>query len=168
MPQPSTPARPSLSVYLDRLFTAGMHLLSVYLVPTGVALVSILALASWNSHYVARGDVVLPLRVLAEHGSALAPDEALRQLGHRHAVERYDTHLSEAPLWFALRPQVQGEGPQVIEFPSRHAIDIRCWDGATGQALGFASHEASSGALSPAKAGFVLKPQAMPATCRTA
>lgn len=163
MPQPSTPARPSLSVYLDRLFTAGMHLLSVYLVPIGVALVSILALASWNSHYVARGDVVLPLRVLAEHGPALAPDEALRQLGHRHAVERYDTHLSEAPLWFALRPHVQGEGPQVIEFPSRHAIDIRCWDGATGQALGFASHEASSGALSPAKAGFVLKPQAMPA-----
>jgi len=168
MPQPSTPARPSLSVYLDRLFTAGMHLLSVYLVPIGVALVSILALASWNSHYVARGDVVLPLRVLAERGPALSPEDALRQLAHRHAVERYDTHLSEAPLWFALRPQVQGEGPQVIEFPSRHAIDIRCWDGATGQALGFASHEASNGALSPAKAGFVLRPQAMPAdvVCR--
>ena len=149
-----------------------MHLLSVYLVPIGVALVSILALASWNSHYVARDDVVLPLRVLAERGtgpaSGMAPEAALHELAHRHAVERYDTHLSEAPLWFALRPHTQGNGPQVIEFPSRHAIDIRCWDGATLQALGFASHESSSGALSPAKAGFVLKPQFMPAevVCR--
>ena len=172
MPQPSTSARPSFSVYLDRFLAAVMHLLSVYLVPIGVALVSILALASWNSHYVARGDVVLPLRVLAERGGELpagaAPESALQQLSHRHPVERYDTHLSEAPIWFSLRPHAQGEGPQVIEFPSRHAIDIRCWDGATLQALGFASHEASSGSLSPAKAGFVLKPQYMPAevVCR--
>ena len=153
-----------------------MHLLSVYLVPIGVALVSILALASWNSHYIARGDVVLPLRVLAERGAGdgqgvapgVTPEAALQALAHRHPVDRYDTHLSEAPIWFALRPHAQGEGPQVIEFPSRHAIDLRCWDGATLQALGFASHEASSGALSPAKAGFVLKPQAMPAevVCR--
>lgn len=167
MPQPSTSARPSFSVYLDRFLAAVMHLLSVYLVPVGVALVSILALASWNSHYVARGDVVLPLRVLAERGAELpagvAPESALQQLSHRHPVERYDTHLSEAPIWFSLRPHAQGDGPQVIEFPSRHAIDIRCWDGATLQALGFASHEASSGSLSPAKAGFVLKPQYMPA-----
>jgi len=153
-----------------------MHLLSVYLVPIGVVLVSLLALASWNSHYVAKGDVVLPLRVLAERGQdpkpdaapGISPDAALHALAHRHPVERYDTHLSEAPLWFAVRPHVQGEGPQVLEFPSRHAIDMRCWDGATLQLLGFASHEASSGALSPAKAGFVLKPQFMPAevVCR--
>jgi len=168
MPQPSKTARPSFSAHLDRLLTAVMHLLSVYLVPIGVALVSILALASWNSHYVARDDVVLPLRVLAEGNAQLTPDAALHELAQRRAVERYDTHLSEAPLWFALRPHAQGEGPQVIEFPSRHAIDIRCWDGATLQALGFASHEAASGALSPAKAGFVLKPLYLPAevVCR--
>ncbi|KQQ96805.1 bifunctional diguanylate cyclase/phosphodiesterase [Massilia sp. Leaf139] len=139
-----------------------MRLLSVYLVPIGVALVSILALVSWNSHYVANDDVVLPLRVVAEKGTPLTPEAALRQLARVPGVERYDTHLSEAPVWFSLHSHNQGEGRQVIEFPSRHAIEIACWDGATLQALGSASHEAASGALSAAKAGFVLQPRVLP------
>ena len=145
-----------------------MRLLSVYLVPIGVALVSALALASWNSHYVASGDIALPLRVLAEQDTPLAPDTALGALARVPAVERYDTHLSEAPLWFAVRTHGQADGPQVIEFPSRHAVDIACWDGATLQSLGSASHEGASGAMSAAKAGFLLRPQFMPAevVCR--
>lgn len=145
-----------------------MRLLSVYLVPIGVALVSVLALIAWNSHYVADGDVTLPLRVVAERDAPLAPEAALRTLAHVPAVERYDTRLSEAPLWFALHPQGQGDGPQIIEFPSRHAVDIACWDGATLQPLGNASHESASGAMSAAKAGFLLQPQFMPAevVCR--
>ena len=145
-----------------------MRLLSVYLVPIGVALVSVLALIAWNSHYVADGDVTLPLRVVAERDAPLAPEAALRTLAHVPAVERYDTRLSEAPLWFALHPQSQGDGPQIIEFPSRHAVDIACWDGATLQPLGNASHESASGAMSAAKAGFLLQPQFMPAevVCR--
>ena len=163
MPQPSTQDRQSTSAYFDRLLTAAMRLLSVYLVPIGVALVSVLALVSWNSHYVASGDVALPLRVLAERDASLAPDAALRALARVPGVERYDTHLSEAPLWFALHTHGQGDGPQVIEFPSRHAIDIACWDGATLQVLGSASHESASGAMSAAKAGFLLRPQFLPA-----
>ncbi|MBD8530409.1 EAL domain-containing protein [Massilia sp. CFBP 13647] len=140
-----------------------MRLLSVYLVPIGVALVSLLALVTWNSHYVANDDVVLPLRVIAEDGAQMAPGAALRRLARAPIVERHDTHLSEAPLWFALHTHGQGNGPQVIEFPSRHAIAIACWDGATLQSLGSASHEASSGALAPSKAGFVLQPAFLPA-----
>jgi diguanylate cyclase (GGDEF)-like protein/PAS domain S-box-containing protein len=168
MPQPSAPERPPRSAFFDRLFfdgllTAAMRLLSVYLVPIGVALVSLLALVSWNSHYVATDDVVLPLRVITAKGAPLAPDAALRQLARVPGVERYDTHLSEAPLWFAFYTHGQGNGPQVVEFPSRHAIEIACWDGATLQSLGSASHEAASGALVAAKAGFVLQPGVMPA-----
>ena len=145
-----------------------MRLLSVYLVPIGVALVSVLALVSWNSHYVASGDIALPLRVLAEHDVPLAPDTALGALARVPGVERYDTHLSEAPLWLAVHTHGQGDGPQVIEFPSRHGIDIACWDGATLQSLGSASHESASGAMSAAKAGFLLRPRFMPAevVCR--
>lgn len=144
-------------------------MVSVYMVPIGVVLVSLLALVAWNSHYVANDDVNLPLRVLAEKGASLTPDEAHRQLARMPGVERYDTHLSEAPIWFALHIQDQGAGLQVVEFPSRHAIDIACWDGATLQPLGSASHKSASGALSAAKAGFVLRPQVMPAEvlCRS-
>ncbi|OWP36685.1 hypothetical protein, partial [Pseudomonas nitroreducens] len=49
-----------------------------------------------------------------------------------------------------------------------HGIDIACWDGATLQSLGSASHESASGAMSAAKAGFLLRPRFMPAevVCR--
>ena len=168
MPQPSAPDRQPTSAFFDRVLTAAMRLLSVYLVPIGVALVSVLALVSWNSHYVASGDITLPLRVLAERDAPLTPDTALSALARVPGVERYDTHLSEAPLWFAVRTHGQGDGPQVIEFPSRHAVDIACWDGASLQPLGSASHESASGAMSAAKAGFLLRPQFMPAevVCR--
>jgi len=140
-----------------------MRLLSVYLVPIGVALVSVLALLSWNSHYVTSGDITLPLRVLAEHDGPLTPHAALSALARVPGVERYDTHLSEAPLWLAVHTHGQGDAPQVIEFPSRHGIDIACWDGVTLQSLGSASHESASGAMSAAKAGFLLRPRFMPA-----
>jgi PAS domain-containing protein len=139
-----------------------MRLLSVYFVPIGVLLVSVLAYASWNSHYVASGDVVLPIRVLAEAGAPLDPASALRELAQTPAVERYDTHLSEAPVWFALRTQDLPGAPHIVEFPSRHAIDISCWDAASLVFLGSASHEATTGALSAAKAGFVLRPRYTP------
>jgi hypothetical protein len=139
-----------------------MRLLSVYLVPIGVLLVSVLAYVSWNSHYVASGDVVLPIRVLAEAGAPLDPATALRELAQTPAVERYDTHLSEAPVWFALRTQDLPGAPHIVEFPSRHAIDISCWDAASLVFLGSASHEATTGALSAAKAGFVLRPRYTP------
>ena len=160
MPQPSIPARRSTAAYLEDILLALTRLVSVYLVPIGVMLLSVLALVSWNSHYVAGGDEVLPVQVLAEDGAPLTPAAALRALARVPGVERYDTHLSEAPVWLAVRP-LRAVGPQVIEFPSRHAVAISCWDSA-GQVLGSASHLTSSGALAAAKAGFVLRMAAMP------
>jgi diguanylate cyclase (GGDEF)-like protein/PAS domain S-box-containing protein len=168
MPQPSSPARIPVSGTLDRILRTASRLLSVYFVPVGVLLVSVLAYATWNNHYVASGDVSLPLRVVAEPGAPLDPAAALRALAHAPAVERYDTHLSEAPVWFTLRTRELPGGPHVVEFPSRHAIDVNCWDAATLVFLGSASHESASGAMSAAKAGFVLRSSYAPAevVCR--
>jgi hypothetical protein len=163
MPQPSHDQAP-VSAYLDRVLQALTRLLAVYFVPIGVALVSVFALVAWNDHYVASGDITLPLRVFTESDRRIEPDAALRALAGMPAVERFDTHLSEAPVWFAVQPQDLPGAPHVLEFPSRHAIDIRCWDGATLLSLGSAAHDASSGMLSAAKAGFVLRPAYMPAT----
>jgi diguanylate cyclase (GGDEF)-like protein/PAS domain S-box-containing protein len=157
MPEPSSFPYTPVVVHVHRAVVVLMRLLSVYLVPIGVALVSALALASWNSHYIASGDQPLPLRVLAETGAPLTPGAAQRDLARAPAVERYDTRLSEAPVWFAVRTQGASGDNHVIEFPSRHAIDISCWDGVSLQPLGSAYHGGARGALSAAKAGFVLR-----------
>ncbi|MGO4478650.1 EAL domain-containing protein [Massilia sp. 2TAF26] len=152
-----------MSGVFDRLLQAMMRLLSVYFVPLGVLLVSVVAYASWNSHYVASGDVTLPLRVLSDASARLDPASALRELAHAPATDRYETHLSEAPVWFSLRTRDIPGGPHVVEFPSRHAVDVSCWDAATLVSLGSASHEGASGAMTAAKAGFVLRTPFTPA-----
>jgi diguanylate cyclase (GGDEF)-like protein/PAS domain S-box-containing protein len=133
-----------------------MRLLSVYLVPFGMLLGSVLVLVFWNSHYVSRGSVPLVFRVAVENGTPLPPTVALRRLADAVPVEAYDTHLSEAPLWIAFGTRDAAAG-DMVEFPSRHAIDIRCWDAATLQPLGEASHSGTSGAMAALKSGFVLR-----------
>jgi diguanylate cyclase (GGDEF)-like protein len=134
-----------------------MRFLSVYFVPVGVMLVSVLAYASWNSHYIASGDVALPFKVIAESGAPLDPASAQRELARAPVTKRYDTQLSEAPVWFSLHTQDMAGVPHVVEFPSRHAVDVSCWDAASLASLGSASHENASGAMSVAKAGFMLR-----------
>jgi diguanylate cyclase (GGDEF)-like protein len=140
-----------------------MHMLSVYLVPVAIALASALALASWNSHYVAGGEQPLPLRVVAEAGERLDPQSALRALARARQVDYYDTHLSEAPFWFTLATRGAPGDADYIEFPSRHAQGIRCWDALSLRPLGEAAHGRSSGALAAVKAGFALRLWATPA-----
>jgi diguanylate cyclase (GGDEF)-like protein len=139
------------------MIVAVLRLISVYVVPLGIALVSAVALAFWSSHYVAEGDQPLPLRVLAETGAPLTPEAALRQLARVRPVEFYDTRLSEAPVWFALGTRGVPGDADVVEFPSRHAVSIRCWDPLSLQSLGRASRGRAEGALSASKSGFALR-----------
>jgi diguanylate cyclase (GGDEF)-like protein len=139
-----------------------MRLLSVWLVPLGVALGSALILLLWHSHFPAAGGQPLSFLVVAENGVALTPSAALSELAQAHPVDYHDTRLSEAPLWLALHPRQQpADGPaggqQMLEFPSRHAVALRCWDGATLRELGSATRAGADGALADAKAGFALR-----------
>jgi diguanylate cyclase (GGDEF)-like protein len=56
----------------------------------------------------------------------------------------------------------------VVEFPSRHAVDIACWDPGSMRPLGHATRGKSEGALKPLKAGFALHLATTPVTalCR--
>ena len=165
--QPPTPSQKKLPVMAaHRVVEAILRLLSVYMVPAGVALVSVLALALWNNHEVATGGQPLGLRAVAEVHGQLDPGAALRQLAQAEPVDFYDTHLSDAPVWFRLG--AHGAPGDVVEFPSRHALAIRCWDAATLQLLGDASRGGETGALSAVKSGFALRLPSMPAevVCR--
>jgi len=143
-----------------RMVEATMRFLSVYLVPACVALVSVLALAVWNSHDVATGSQPLAFRAVDETAGPLTPAAALHALAGTRPVDFHDTHLSEAPLWFRLR--THGMPDEVVEFPSRHALAIRCWDAATLRELGSASRGGEQGTLAAVKSGFALRLPNMP------
>jgi diguanylate cyclase (GGDEF)-like protein len=141
-----------------------------YLIPIAIGIASIVALLCWDSQYVSgRGDT-RAIRVLQEQ-VPLSPAVAEARLHDGDALPYFDTHLSEAPVWFRFdtgRRTVGAIIGDVIEFPSRHAVDIACWDATTLRSLGSATRDRGSPALYIAKAGFVLQQADLPSTilCR--
>jgi diguanylate cyclase (GGDEF)-like protein/PAS domain S-box-containing protein len=134
-----------------------------YLIPIGIGLISLVALVFWQNQYRVSDDIQLSVRVVAPDAPALAPASALARLQQEQPVNSYDTRLSEAPVWFTFDTVSRGGGTDIIEFPSRHAIELACWDQATLQSLGAASRNLSSPSLSIVKAGFALQLERLPA-----
>lgn len=156
MSTPSTAPFSSLTAAAQRALEALARLTSVYLVPAGVAVVSLVALFFWDSHYSATGGQTLALRVIAESGPPLSPQEALRALAAAPTYDHYETRLSVAPLWFTAATHGAPGDADYIEFPSRHALQLRCWDPVSLQPLGQAAHGQAEGAVSMTKAGFAV------------
>ncbi len=157
LPPPRTPPG-----RVQRALETVLRVLSIYLVPLIIAVVSLLALAFWNNEYASSGERPIMLRVAAEGERAFSAADALAALARTRPVALYDTRLSGAPVWFSFSTRAEADGVQVVEFPSRHALGLACWDGATMAPLGKASRSGAEGALAPLKAGFVLKPAQLP------
>lgn len=140
---------------IDRL----LYLFSLYGMPLAIGALSVIGLASWHSQYAFDSGTAIPFQVLEETGTPLTPEAALLALEARARteVEHTDTHLSEAPFWlrFVVSPTT-GTGDTRIEFPSRHAREIACWDAGTMKVIGAADRESATGGFRPAKAGFAL------------
>ncbi|HEU4375768.1 MAG TPA: EAL domain-containing protein [Telluria sp.] len=147
-----------------------LHVFSYYLIPLGIGVISLIALLFWTPEYTAEGDVPLVMRVVFEDGAPLTPAAALVKLEHQPQVSQFDTKLSETPLWFSFSTLKHAGQADAIEFPSRHASEIACWDQASLQPLGAASRRQAQAPLAAVKAGFALKAQALPAhlLCRAA
>lgn len=141
-----------------------LRVLAYYLIPIGIGLFSLVALLFWHNQYRVREPEPLPLRVFVqEEGGALAPAHALARLASLPAVTGYDTNLSSAPIWFSFAPKPAAGGQDVIEFPSRHGLSVRCWDATNLRPLGEASRSHAGGAIEAAKAGFALRMAPLPA-----
>ncbi len=151
----------SLDALLDRL--------SAYGLPVAIGALTWLALASWPPQHPAGNPAPLALRVLEDRGGTLDPMSAREQLRARAEVAHVDTRLSQAPFWFAFAAQ-GAERASEVELPSRHALEVACWEGGALAPLGRASRSRWSGALRPVKAGFALRlaPRAgpVPVLCR--
>jgi diguanylate cyclase (GGDEF)-like protein/PAS domain S-box-containing protein len=149
---------------VDAVFRASAY----YLIPIGIAIISLVALIFWDSQYVVHDDVPLALKVQVDNGPPLTPAAALAGLQRQPGVRYYDTHLSEAPVWFLFDTIRKSGEAEVLEFPSRHALDVACWDGTTLRPLGWASREEGGHGIDTLKAGFALRLPQLPPTvlCR--
>lgn len=131
--------------------------LSIYFVPLLIALISIAALLMWDDQYAAGAGRPLELRVHSTPDLNLSPAAALPLVMAGRSTTTYDTRRSEAPVWFAFTVQGPDDGPGMVEFPSRHAVDMACWDRASLQSLGDSSRGAARGLIAPVKAGFAMQ-----------
>ena len=132
--------------------------MSFYIVPVGITIVSILAIFFWNSQYHAVPEQSLRLHVL-QTNRLLDPAEARGKLAETPAVYQYETKLSEAPVWFSFRLSGDSWAHAAVEFPSRHAMDLTCWDADSMALIGEASRSRALGALRSMKSGFAIQPQ---------
>src|SRR5438874_4425221 len=95
---PRKKTTPSLA---HRVLDVVLRFFAIYIVPIGIAVMSLIALVSWQEHYVSGGNEELGMQVLAAN-VPLSPAQALLQLSLRPPLEAYDTQLSEAPIWFTF------------------------------------------------------------------
>ncbi|WP_312519541.1 EAL domain-containing protein [Massilia sp.] len=160
---------PNFKPQLRSMLPAAVHtavelvlkIFAFYLIPLGIGIVSLVALLFWHDEYRTSGDVPLAMHVTVDESGTLEPASALAQVHARPLTNGHDTHLSEAPVWFLFEPMPR-QGVQVVEFPSRHALDIACWDGATLESLGSATRSEERGVLRAEKAGFSLHAAPLP------
>jgi diguanylate cyclase (GGDEF)-like protein len=135
-----------------------LYALSVYGVPAVIAVMSLIALSTFNRQYDAGGGIPLEFRVFEQTGDAPEPPLALKQLADQVPVPYLDTRLSESPFWFSFTAQAStANQPVDVELPSRHAFSASCWGAGGRQPLGSADRKGSVGQMNPGKAGFVLK-----------
>ena len=137
-----------------------LYAFAVYVVPALITLATVATLFWAPRQFQSAGAVTLALHIVPDKRASLGPAEALatlKSLQQAPTTRRYSTRLAESPFWFLFDvPPVNPGHPTVVEFPSRHAQTLACWNAATLAPLGQADRHGTSGKLSPVKAGFEL------------
>ena len=136
---------------------AALRWVSLYGLPLVIALVTALALLSWEAKYADTGSAALPLRAFEQTGGEMDPGEARARLARATAVRHQDTSLSERPFWFRFEVRPHPDENITIELPSRHATEAACWNAASLQPLGAANRATATGMMVNAKSGFAIE-----------
>ena len=139
------------------MLEAVLWILSIYIVPLFMALVSVAALVLWSDQYTDSDGKSLDLQVVEGDSAGMTPALARKRLESARPVSHFDTRRSEAPVWFGLTAGKIPDATTMVEFPSRHAVEIACWDRTSLQLLGESSRQTSQGHIIPVKAGFALQ-----------
>jgi diguanylate cyclase (GGDEF)-like protein len=143
-----------LNHFLEQL----LYVFSTYALPLVIGLVSLLALLAWKTQYPSTEPRQLKIQVIQEAAVTLEPAEVLARLRGQPLQPFHDTRLSETPVWFTfVAPKSTEQTPLMVEFPSRHAMDLACWDTSTLSPLGTGNRQGASGNISTIRAGFALE-----------
>jgi diguanylate cyclase (GGDEF)-like protein len=148
----------SLKVKLGRaqvLLDSLLQGLAMYLVPLGLVILTFVAVISWDGMYERRGGLSLPLQVLVEGEHPLTPQSALPQFDESPLLPYFETKRTEKPIWFLLN--VNGSSQSAVEFPSRHAYSVACWDANSMELLGDGNRTGLVGSVYRIKAGFATR-----------
>jgi diguanylate cyclase (GGDEF)-like protein len=134
-----------------------LYVLGTYVLPVVIVLISVMALFVWDTEYTGDGGKPLEIRVAAGANDALEPAQGLALLEKQPYSAFADTKLLEEPFWLSFEIFNSNKDlAQAVEFPSRHALDINCWDAKTLEPLGSGNRHGAFGAISATKAGFSL------------
>lgn len=132
-----------------------MWWLSIYAIPLAILIASLAALFLSNDLYSSSPEKNLDLRVI-QTNEVKSPFEAREKLALAPLKRHYDTKLSEEPVWLGFKTPASTVLEQIVEFPSRHAVEIACWDAVSLHSLGNLKTRGHNRALLTVKAGFAL------------
>ena len=101
----------------------------------------------------------LPIRVWMQDAQSAAIDHknVLSILRTSEPTTSFETKLSTRDFWFSLDLGDRFNGTtQFVDFPSRHATAMSCWDADSDTWLGTADRKQVEGRISVSRAGFAL------------
>lgn len=101
----------------------------------------------------------IPIKVWEQMDDNASVDHAvvLSRLNAAKPTTSHRTALSTNSFWFSLEnPTNQSIQPVLIDFPSRHASALSCWQSSGETFLGHADRRGTSGVFLPSRAGFAL------------
>ena len=127
-----------------------------------VALIAILIMGFlWIFSYSqAEKNQPIPVRAWGQgsHTQVSGHAEVLDRIASSAPENYVETTLKTNPFWFLLKvPEATESGiRKVLDFPSRHAFAMACWDGQTDKLLGMADRLRSEGVMAASRAGFSI------------
>ena len=84
-------------------------------------------------------------------------EEAIRRASSQKTSFFFESKLSTNPLWFLVKiPENMDAKTASLDFPSRHAFSMACWDANSHVLLGKANREKTEGAIVSSRAGFAI------------
>lgn len=161
MPRGVTPP-PTLIQQAHTSIDLGLQRLAIFWIPALVAIFTLMAIFSWPSQYPASESTPIAFQSIEDSSGQFSVAQARDQLRSRAPVPTpwRETELSEKPFWlvFDTPPPLAYEARNWIDFPSRHATSVACWDAITLTPLGEASRTQQDGWMRLFRAGFALDP----------
>ena len=132
-----------------------VFLLSVYVVPAAILVLSIVAALTLESHYPAASGQSIAFRVLPQSAYNDDPFQALVAM---QAHEPQMSAKTSGTTWFMLNAggALSFADPALL-IPAPETRELSCWDADTMAVLGKADRDTSVGPLRPNRRGFLLE-----------